>query len=756
MNMQKALIVFFLLAVGMAFGFLAGRETSAPLPPPSFDTQFDTPEVADAAPVTNQPVIATEEAATTAGVEPAAALRMALAAIPEESAPRGHGVISGQIKDDDGAALANVLVRVVPNSSVLPDAPKAKDDEPIDTVILNFAKYARIVRGGMRTATTDGEGRYQITDLAESSIYDLEAHREGWSFSTKRGGTRGRAPGDTIDFVGRQVVKVPIQVTFADGTVPPHASVRAKPVEGSKTAKTGRLAWNPDRTELELRPGTYVLTATESKTREFKSEEVEITVELGVIPDLVTLVFVEQPGIRGRVSFADGTEPDSVTVRMVAAENGNAATIDELLDSNKTRRARAYSGYDFRFIPLDPGTYTVGVQHNHNSPVLAQQTVVVNDAIAFVDLVVPVLQRDDYLALRVLSPSGSLVRDYSATLSFELASGSRRSTSTAIKNDDGSRLLLVAPPRGTQPSDIVGASVKVSSKEFGTKTVTYLPGETASLDVAFEEPARLQVTIAGYVGSGYEDKLTLRVTSPSSNEHEYYGRSSYSYWGGSGKSVDEHGSREFGPLEPGEHTVILSGRSEGGTRRELARQTTQVTSGLNHTTIAIPALYTLRVHTEQAAGTRVRLYKLGDGSFSQRVKVDSQGLALFDTLVAGDYNLYAADSSNGAQMTVQVPAQQDVTFTPTPPNAVLVTITGPGGSLEEAGFVDGDIIYSAGNEPVAGLTQLRGEAQKVAAAEARLVLQLRRGSRQMELDIDPSIVLGNQNRAGRFDSIHAE
>ena len=107
-------------------------------------------------------------------------------------------------------------------------------------------------------------------------------------------------------------------------------------------------------------------------------------------------------------------------------------------------------------------------------------------------------------------------------------------------------------------------------------------------------------------------------------------------------------------------------------------------------------------------------------------------------------------------MTIRIPDQTEITFEPSPPNAVLVTISGEGGTLEDAGFIDGDVIVAIGEESIAGVTQLRGEASKAAAQQAKLSVQVLRNGRDMRLDVDPDVVLNNQNRKGRLDSFQMQ
>lgn len=759
--MQKAIFVFVILSLGLAVGFFAGRETAEERPLPHYGVEefLDSEPIAeDFTPVPNQsqsenPATATHlESAVPAAapVDPTSSVRAALAALPAPPQERGTGIITGQIKNDDGEPLAGVLVRATPHRSVLPDS-RPDPTDSLEKVVLDFAAHTRRVRSATGSSTTDVDGNYQIDELLDSSVYDIRAELEGWSFKAGRGGSTRRSPGDHIEFTGRQVVKVPVEVTFADGRVPLRAQVRAQPDEAAGTAVRARLDWNPERKELELRPGTYKVTARESNAKEFVAEEIEVVIELGVQPEPLALVLEEQPGIRGSIRFPASVAPDTVIVRLVATESGGLASHEELLDGKKSTRARAYSGYQYRFVPLDPGTYTLGVQHGRSGPILTSANVVVGDAMTPFDLVVPALDPGDYLTVRVRRPDGSPLRDFSTSISYELADGTTNRSSTAtIKQDDGSRMLLIVPPKKGGLESVVAATVRIRSKEYGNLTAPWTPGSTSRLDLAFEEPARLRVSVAGFVGSGLEDRLTLRVTSSAQQDRHSYEWSSRS-WGG--KKIDDAGTQKFGPFEPGEHTIVLNGKSTSGRSRTLATEVVYLNSGHNEATISIPPVYTLHVRADLETGTKLLLQRLGADRFTQSEKLNSLGVASFDTLLPGEYNLTASGPTAG-KMTVHVPAQLDVVFAPSTANAVLVTILADDSKLEQAGFIDGDVIVTAGADSVVGVAQLRGEAQKVAAAEARLALQLLRGGRSVNLNVDPDVVLNLSYREGRFDSIH--
>ncbi len=122
--------------------------------------------------------------------------------------------------------------------------------------------------------------------------------------------------------------------------------------------------------------------------------------------------------------------------------------------------------------------------------------------------------------------------------------------------------VLHEPDNERVNGKVVGVTLNVRSQKYGNKQLQYSIGETSELTVEFQEPASLEVTIAGYEGSGYEGLLVVSVQK---HEEGAPGRSSpMRYYGGSSRSgVDSEGRQPI-------HSRGTVGRRDGHLLRLLA------------------------------------------------------------------------------------------------------------------------------------------------------------------------------------------
>ncbi|MHC4342571.1 MAG: hypothetical protein ACYSX0_20445, partial [Planctomycetota bacterium] len=85
-----------------------------------------------------------------------------------------------------------------------------------------------------------------------------------------------------------------------------------------------------------------------------------------------------------------------------------------------------------------------------------------------------------------------------------------------MRRKDGS--YLVAHHATDDVSDGGTYYVTVRSDRFGQKEIGYKRGKTKELEVRFLAPARLKVTVAGFVGSGQEELISVALKAIAGEE----------------------------------------------------------------------------------------------------------------------------------------------------------------------------------------------------------------------------------------------
>lgn len=527
--------------------------------------------------------------------------------IPVIAPPRGAGAITGTILSKDGLPLAGASAYAFSQergglAMALPRDPGQPGD-PVSSVVELVNTQRRIVEH-RHHATTDANGEFVIEGLSERTLYSVTAYLEGWeiidrgirssrSFNWRESTQHGRLkrdvrPGEAVHFLAEPRVRLPIDVSMPDGSVPEVARVfyRRAGDGGHSGFRFGH--WYPSRPYLLLEPGTWEVSARVGEDHEFTSSSQTVVLQADLASDLVTLEVKARTAISGRVLFTPGEAQTRAVVYFAKAPAGPDDPVTTLLRTGQMKTAEHGRSYQFWYKDMVPGSYLIGVGRIRGEILEWRALDIEQGVVHFEELTVPPLRKGGYLALKVEGPDGSPLDDVHVELVF---AGGRSDAST--RRGDGIFWVPVPGPgfvsQSSGASRHVPASVgaastltlRVTSIEYGQKTVT-LDRRTPTVSVRFEEPGQLEVIIPDFAGSDFEERLRLRAYR-----------------------LSDSGGRELKPLiriaatrdrqifsgvSPGECEVVFEIKNNHGFWGPVASHRVTVRAGENSVTLPLPSL----------------------------------------------------------------------------------------------------------------------------------------------------------------------
>ena len=256
----------------------------------------------------------------------------------------------------------------------------------------------------------------------------------------------------------------------------------------------------------------------------------------------------------------------------------------------------------------------------------------------------------------------------------------------------------------------------------------------------FSAPAALLATIDGFVGSGYESRLSMALDPAGDTSRQNFGGQA---------SVGADGTQKFGPVESGRYRLALRVQGKNSwEQRTVATREVDLAPGDNQASIALPTLCEVVIAAPGSAGS-IGLQG-GPGNESYFETLDSEGSVRFVALPAGDYvaQLHAGDGMQ--MMKLRLPVNGVVRFEPMVVNAMRVVIHDREGKLGQLGFEDGDLLVAIDGSEFASSQELQvALMQVIPKKEARFTVE--RGRRRVELTIDPRGMLDARKLGGTFE-----
>jgi len=594
-----------------------------------------------------------------------------LASAPVDPIPTGDGRITGSVTDPQGGPVSGALVVATPHYdwSAAPGTKRHRGvaappslDWDLEEAVRTRLAYYRWMHEARRQARTDPDGFYRIEKLAPGK-HSLIAYVQGCEVVAKAGSNAYQAmDGDRIDFVAYPLVVVPVDVRLPEGTRPREAAVNCtQRVESSSQSR--RRLWTSDQRWIELRPGGYELTAlVDEPGRTLRSASQAIVVKAGETPSELVFLLRERPSLRVRAVLPPGFAPQPVSIHAAALHGDVSPDPRSLLDGSLQAGARRINNLETirLWSDLPPGAYLVGASFADPKKIDVSRVVEVRRGTTTVTLEMPPPDPAAFVHVRVLDPGGDLLSGAKLRPGYRSDRGWGTKTVPVLRLEDGSSLLHTFDP-GPDHSN-VSHFVHAVAPGYGSRDQDYEPGRAEEVVLRFEDPALVEVTVAGFAGRGLQGALRIGLRSRGSSNA---GRR---YPGYGGRKPDEEGRLQMPPVQPGAYEIVLFAEPYG---RSVPIGRTPVTlgSGNRRITIPLPQLYTLRIHV-RAALSRLDLYTW-NASLEVRRLVYSRGdvpeaaeLAC-RMLPAGTYKLRAVragDDNRGRWIDLSIPARSEISI----------------------------------------------------------------------------------------------
>jgi len=451
-------------------------------------------------------------------------------------------------------------------------------------------------------------------------------------------------PGAVVEITAARSVEVRVEVTWPGAAAPENLQVQFR--SGSSTSNFG---FSPENPVANVKPGAYDVQAVGGAREELKSDPQAVEIPADGEPPVLRFVLKGRPGISGRILFAEGEEFEQVQVlsqRLARDQKAEPSLFASSFDRGAGGRSREQGRY---FLPdLSPGRYAVGVSRGWNLPVVAVEEVEVADGPVERDLRVPALQPGEYVALTVLGPDGTLLRDYQVTTGYRTSNSSSSGGSNAALRPDGTRWVL--HHASGQKEDPEGTWwIDATTPKYGTKRGEYRRGAQDALTIRFDEPGRVDVRLEGYRGHSHEGRLRLTLQPATEGSARAIVR------GRSGEDrIAEDGTQAFLQVQPGDYVLSIQVTLDR-MAPTVARVPVVVKGGRNDVAMKVPLLHAVTI---LGADGQVYARGKGDGSFTMFARADGEGRAVLDGLPEGEYEIVSGQKNQ----TIRVPAQTEVKF----------------------------------------------------------------------------------------------
>jgi hypothetical protein len=624
MSRRISIVVLATIVCSLAIGFVIGRSTA-----PVTSVSGDPAAIGESARRNGTPRSASSSLPGDSAID------LAIASVPPPEIGPEDGVITGRVLVDGGMPLGGVTVSA--RSQWRPSTKRRGEDRALEEKMQDLIREHLHDQRTRREAISNADGTFRIEGLSDGK-YRLWASREGYRLVSGRHDVR---PGETVDVSGYAVAMIDLTVLLPDGTPASSATVEAR--DGRMESRFGVTS---NHHVMTLLGGTWKLTA-KAEDGILASEPIEITTVTGEPTQPVTLQLRYGPGIRGKVLLGDIVPRRGVEVLLFR----DAAEAAKKKGTPIARaRAAAQEGCRFVFSNLSAGEYALRLEPNiHRLPPVVVE---VGEEMVEQDLVAPSLTAEQVVYVRIVGPDGKDLPSVRIMILDELRRPIRGDVDRPTRMHDG-RWRIVNPPEGDDEDQ--RRTLLIFSPEHGRREVPYRHDRDREISVEFDVPARLRVTVTGYVGS----PLVGRVLAALVPAGEPHGRP----YGSQEDVLDAQGMKTFSPVVPGAYEIKILLTTEGRRRRTLARIPIDLASGVTEKSLSMPHLYRLTVLAEgKAADCAITLHagKELDG-FRVEGKPED-GRVEFDLLPAGTYTI-RADRLNGT-MTVRIPGPPTVRFAP--------------------------------------------------------------------------------------------
>ncbi len=704
MSRVGGVLVLAAALAGGIVGYVVGRETGARAPLPAAPLPRSEAARSPAPPSPEKP----------GGLS---SLEAVLDALPTPRVEPGEGRISGHVRLEDGTPVPGVLVRAEQVPAYTPPVTMGTPppEQSLAESVRALVRRRRLALATRTETRTGPDGAFVLQGLAHAR-YALRAFRHGYRIYSRR--TSYAWPGGKVDFSARRIAGVRVRVLRPDGSEAKEVRVEyRRPGSGrARSGVTGTVGY------LELEPGSWLLAAV-AEGGAWKSPEVRVEVTAGEVAGPVELRLEARPGIEGRVVPPEGETLRFVEVLLLPIAPGTVPDPDRLRRDGKRASLWTRSSNHFLFPDLPPGTYFLAAMVSGG--VLVSEEVTVENGLAARDLVIPPADPENSVIVHVYGPDGKPVTDADVSTGYRSRTSRSSATGTISRLTDGSYRV----PHHPVDEDMLGPDgtwyVRVASPAYGTLEREYEKGKDREITIRFEEPARLAVRLVGYPGSELQGHLGFFL-----DPRKKKGSFRAAIPGRPGRGISPEGTLDLGPVPPGAYELVVSILLDSFRSIPAARIPVTLRAGDNDLAVPLPAVYTLTVRTgEEVSRLTLRATSPEEPHNLWLTKKPANGRIVFPRLPAGEY---ALSDERGRQMSIRIPDQVDVVYTPREMNAMRVIVTDPAGFLARAGFRNGDVIVGVDGKRFANRREMQMRLQLAMTQEKARFLVVR-GGRETEI-----------------------
>ncbi len=590
---------------------------------------------------------------------------------PRKQNPAPRGSISGFVREEQGTPISGAVVQIngglfdwvaVKASSI------GQPAEPLPSLAQEIEKvkerYLRTTANTVRT-TTDGNGHFQFDDVADMK-WRIEAFSEGYTIKPSSYGQYALI-GTNFDLVALPVIEIPVEVLDESGELVAEALIYCK--RDLPPTHVATFQWDQQESSLRIAPGEYEITAYAPGTLSIQeakrmSESQTVVVVAGTPAPGLRFQLHRALGISGRVELAPGeSQSELAYVTLMPLAAGQEPNLRLLADSEK--RAFARPGSRYHFLDLEAGRYVLGLKRSYSAEVSSHAIIELETESITHDFELGTVDFSKYVKVTVTGSDGNGINSGLYFALFFTKSGTRAfSAVETVKRGNGQYLLgfneLASEEYSRGTNSETTFQLHIQHKDLGTQEVDLPPGQT-ELDVLFEQPGLLVVTVDAFSQSEFDGRLRVvasRKDAPEESSTEFG-----SEW------VDASGTQALSPLIPGTYELTLRVLPRNAPAHGWYSAPTidtaqvRVESGENQARLRVPDKHPLQVHWKDAKpGAMASLRSTAansKGIRSARAYFSDDGLAHFEFLEPGEYRLSVSSSGTGKAKPVQVSIPSD-------------------------------------------------------------------------------------------------
>lgn len=592
--------------------------------------------------------------------------------ISQQATIAGDGIISGSIKDIAGKPVARIVVRMTPHYvkksrpfTARVEIPKLKTIE--DAVRETVEDYQHTT-GATVEFETGADGNYSFSALNDHT-YSVAAYSNKYKLEHFGKPEADARSGETVDFVARPIAAVRVELVLPDGGTPAEAIVFTTTHSNGAAYGYG-YNWSAQDPYVYLSEGRFELRpsvkGSNAKLGEsaFFAEPQTIEIDSGAAAPSVIFKLKAALQISGNIKFPAADERAIASVYMMEWPPDKPPMLEILRKAGRSKNVLG-GAPNFNYQGLAAGSFLVGVARAGETAIVDHKIVTIGTESVEIVLEIPSLQKDDCLIANAVGKSGEKLDDLE--FQFIIKSERIKLSNWARADQKHTGEYWITPPddvetlfrKAWEPGTRV--YLRATSRACGERTVELTSGQR-TIDIIYDTPSRLTITISGYKGSGYEGKLSF-LLDRASERALGYSRSPMI-------PIGADGTGSAANNQPGEYSIVLFSRIDAGDRTGTVpaeRRTIQLTAGDNSLALPMPELYSLTVHVAGRTGDafaairRISTDQFNDSSYPE-FKIPEDGTITIPSMAPGEYEIRVIASEGNSSMNITVPAAGTIEF----------------------------------------------------------------------------------------------